>query len=223
LTRSPQALDDAAVARLAEQWLPRLAPRRRVVLGIAGIPGSGKSTLAQKLCAAVCARRPGAAVVVPMDGFHYPNAQLESLGLRHRKGAPATFDVQAYLHLLRQAREAQNVLHFPVYDRTLHEPVLRQEPGQRIDAEVSLIITEGNYLLLLDEPWSRLATLLDECWWLDTDVDQAREWIIARHRRGGRSESDALRHFEQSDRLNVELVLSRRRAAHHTFTWGGRP
>lgn len=216
-------LTDAVIAQLAAELLSALPADRRACVGIAGIPGSGKSTLAQKLCAAACAAKPGVAVVVPMDGFHLPNAELDRLGLRQRKGAAETFDARAYLDLLSRARDCRVTLHFPVYDRSLHEPVYRETAEQRIGPVVRLIITEGNYLLLDDEPWRTLAPVLDACWWLQTDQEQARQWILARHVRGGRSPQDALDHFERSDRLNMERVCRCRRRPDRTLTWGASP
>ena len=57
----------------------------RRILGITGAPGSGKSSLAGAVVAALAP----AAVLVPMDGFHLANRELERLGRRDRKGAVA--------------------------------------------------------------------------------------------------------------------------------------
>lgn len=59
-----------------------------------------------------------------MDGFHLSNAQLDRLGLRGRKGAPETFDVDGYVHLLRRLRSRQaGTVYAPDFDRDLDEPV----------------------------------------------------------------------------------------------------
>ena len=43
---------------------------------------------------------------MPMDGFHMLNEDLVRLGRRNRKGAPDTFDVDAYVaHLERVRRQ----------------------------------------------------------------------------------------------------------------------
>ena len=70
----------------------------RALLGLVGPPGSGKSTLA----AALQAEFASAAQVVPMDGFHLANVELERLGRRDRKGAPDTFDSAGYVALMRR-------------------------------------------------------------------------------------------------------------------------
>ncbi|MFJ6723264.1 nucleoside/nucleotide kinase family protein, partial [Streptomyces sp. NPDC091259] len=114
----------------------------RRILGIAGAPGAGKSTLAAEL---VRALGPGLAVVVPMDGFHLAQAELERLGRADRKGAPDTFDAAGYVALLARLRErAAAAVYAPTFDRALEEPVAG---SIRVGPHVPLVITEGNYLL----------------------------------------------------------------------------
>ncbi len=205
--------DDATMAKLAARLVRCAAadPHRRYIVGMAGIGASGKSTLAHRLHDAVESLRPGMARVVPMDGFHLTNAQLDALGLRDRKGSPATFDARGYVALIHALGDASRVVTFPVYDRALHEPVVRQTPEQTIGPATRLVITEGNYLLLDEHPWSGLEHLLDECWWVDTPPELARRWMIDRHVRGGRDEIAAVAHYERSDQLNVRQILARRR------------
>ena len=66
-----------------------MAGGQRRLLGLVGAPGAGKSTLAAALLQSVGADR---AQVVPMDGFHLANVELQRLGRSGRKGAPDTFD-----------------------------------------------------------------------------------------------------------------------------------
>lgn len=202
---------DQLADQLAAQ-LRRQAGERRWIQGIAGIPGSGKSTLA----AALLERLPGQAAVVAMDGFHRTNESLAAMGRRDFKGAPDTFDVAAYVKVLRQLRESDAPVQVPIYDRTLHEPVL--ESGPVIDPSIRIIITEGNYLLLDQPPWTALSELLDACWFIDTPLEQSRQWIIQRHIRGGRDASEAVVHYERTDLPNARLVIENRRVADEVIT-----
>src|ERR1700759_1902750 len=77
-------MDEALLARA--RALAEAGGRR--LLGITGAPGAGKATLAAAVVDALGER----AVLVPMDGFHLANAELERLGRRERKGAVDTFD-----------------------------------------------------------------------------------------------------------------------------------
>lgn len=72
----------------------------RVVTALAGPPGAGKSTAAEALADALNQLSAGVAAVFPMDGFHYDDAVLDQRGWRARKGAPHTFDVSGFAHIL---------------------------------------------------------------------------------------------------------------------------
>ena len=162
-------------------------PPARVMLGIAGPPGSGKSTLAAAIRDSVQANPAGGpAAVVSLDGFHLPNATLDAKGLRPRKGSPETFEVKGFVNLLATLRRGEAV-RAPIYDRAMHEP----SPGPWIDDDVRFVIVEGNYLLLGDEPWSGVRSLLDAVWYLDTPVETCMQRVRARHIAGGSDEAVA--------------------------------
>ena len=191
------------------------AATRRFMLGITGPPGAGKSTLANALAAAVAERRSaGVAVVAPLDGFHLSNEALDLLGLRSVKGAPQTFDSEAFVGFLRRLRDEQGAtVLWPDFDRMAEETVA---DAIAIGPEAKLVITEGNYLLL-DQPWWREARqVLDEVWYVDAPRDVLRRRLIERQIAGGRSEADAVRHVDGSDLPNAELVARTRQLADRT-------
>ncbi|MFE3516406.1 nucleoside/nucleotide kinase family protein [Streptomyces sp. NPDC059166] len=194
------ALTDRA-RRLAEDG-------RRRVLGIAGAPGAGKSTLAAEIVAGL----DGRAVLVPMDGFHLAGAELERLGRADRKGAPDTFDAAGYVALLERLRDpgATDPVYAPAFDRALEEPVAG---SVRVEADVPLVVTEGNYLLLDDGPWARVRGLLDEAWFLDPEPETRVRRLVDRHVRFGKSRAHAESWVARSDEPNARLVeLHRHRA-----------
>lgn len=214
-------IDAAFLAELATTLLPRRGVTARQVVGIAGIPGSGKSTFATMLVDALNNRIDGAATLVPMDGFHHSNQWLHQHNLMLRKGASETFDATGYLALLKNLRCSEISVPFPVYDRERHEPVLDPQSDHVITASTQVVITEGNYLLLDTEPWLRLATILDACWWLDTPMDTARRWILARHVRGGRTPEDAATHYARNDAANAHQAMQCMRIPDLILRWPG--
>src|SRR5690606_9788827 len=128
----------ATVPELVERArrLARAGGRR--ILGITGPPGAGKSTLAEALVAAL----DGDAALVPMDGFHLANVELERLGRRDRKGAVDTFDASGYAVLLQRLRDpAEECVYAPVFRREIEEPIAGAIPVPR---HVPLVVTEGN-------------------------------------------------------------------------------
>jgi pantothenate kinase len=185
--------------------LAAAGPRR--TLGITGPPGAGKSTLAD----AIVRRLGQQARYVPMDGFHLANAELERLGRRDRKGAADTFDAAGYLALLRRLRTlSDEVVYAPRFHRDIEEPVAGAIPVPR---DVSLVVTEGNYLLVDTEPWRQVRDLLDEAWYLEPREDLRHDRLIRRHMEYGK-EPDAARAWALgSDQRNADLVFATRHRA----------
>ncbi|WP_327662109.1 MULTISPECIES: nucleoside/nucleotide kinase family protein [unclassified Streptomyces] len=196
---------DEPVARA--RALVASGPRR--LLGIAGPPGAGKSTLAEALVDAL----DGAAVLVPMDGFHLADRELARLGRADRKGAPDTFDAYGYAALLGRLRTPNpgETVYAPCFERELEEPVAGALP---VPPDVPLVVTEGNYLLLDEPPWSTaVRPLLDEVWWVDVDDAVRVERLIARHVAFGKSPDHARSWVLRSDEANARRVASGRERA----------
>ena len=195
-------LDQAvrALVRLAEGG-------DRVIAGVAGAPGAGKSTAAAAL-ARRCVAQGVPTVVVPMDGFHLAQAVLAARGWAAVKGAPHTFDAVGYVALIGRIRdERRGSVWAPTFERSLEDPVAG---SIEVAAQTRLVVTEGNYLLLPQEPWSRLPGLLDVIWYVDTPDPVRRERLIARRLRYGATAHEATELALGPDERNAELVRSAR-------------
>jgi pantothenate kinase len=185
-----------------------IAGGRRTLIGLAGAPGSGKSTLARTLADAFAGR----AVIVPMDGFHLAQAELERRGLASRKGAPDTFDGAGYVALLRRLKSAMRdeTVYAPEFRREIEEPIAG---AIAVAADIPLVITEGNYLLLDTPPWQEVRALLDEAWYVDVDDALRRERLVQRHMAFGRSPAAARDWMEHTDEPNARQVAASRHRA----------
>ncbi len=195
------ALDPALVDRVEAL----LARGGRRVLGLVGPPGAGKTTLGRQVRAAFGDR----AVVVPMDGFHLAQSELERLGRADRKGAPDTFDAAGFVALLRRLRDPQpgEVVYAPEYRRDLRNGVAG---AIAIPSDVPLVVTEGNYLLLDDHGFAPVAGLLDESWYLAPADDVRLARLVARHEQYGKSPQAAHAWSHGPDERNAALVATTR-------------
>lgn len=199
---------------LIEQ-LHALAAGPRRLLGVVGPPGAGKSTLAALMAQALGER----AQAVPMDGYHLAQVELERLGRAQRKGAPDTFDAAGYAALLRRLRQQgpDETVYAPDFRREIEEPVAGALP---VFAATPLVITEGNYLLLDDDPaWAPVADLLDEVWYLDVPADLRLERLAARHMQFGRTREQALAWIAQTDEPNARRIETSAHRARRRVTW----
>jgi pantothenate kinase len=190
----------------------------QLFVGIAGGPGAGKSTLATAVAKLINERMimppiqqqhrgevsgasttaaPAAvpaAVVLPMDGFHYSRSQLKAMGedstnntaftydeLLARRGAPWTFDADGCIETFTLAR-INGYANLPIYCRKQSDPISH---GVQLHSQTKIVLLEGNYLLCYnDVRWKPLQTnqIFDETWYITCNsISTQRERLIQRH------------------------------------------
>jgi len=226
LTHSPLYLDQTAEALDLEQaeverfyWplaahLLSAQSGKRQLVAVAGPPGCGKTSFATLLVALMNAERAAEiAVLMGLDGWHYANTYLEAhtlccgpeiLTLRQIKGAPQTYDVASAHACLERARSGETVK-FPVYSRERHDPL----PDRGIIApHHRIVVVEGNYLLLQEEPWRQFHPLFDLCVLLTAPRPALLEALRQRHLRGGKTVAATEQQIARVDLPNIANVLN---------------
>jgi pantothenate kinase len=178
----------------------------RSLTAIAGAPGSGKSTLAEALAAALNAEAPGSAAMLPMDGYHFDDQVLVPRGLRPRKGAPETFDVFGFHHMLqRLKRNDEPEVAVPVFDRDLE---IARAGARIIPCSVRHLIVEGNYLLLDRPGWSGLRALFDTTIMIAVPEAMLRQRLTERWQSYRLPPDQVTAKVEANDLPNGRLILS---------------
>ncbi len=178
---------------------------RPVLVGVTGEPGAGKSTLTASLVAGL-QQRGTRAVLVPMDGFHLANVALAALGRSDRKGAIDTFDGAGYTALLTRLRAGgPDTVWAPTYDRSIEESVAG---AIGVPGGTEVVVTEGNYLLVDDGPWSAVRRLLDEVWAVEVDPEVRMARLLARHVEFGKPPERAAAWVDAVDVPNAAFVRS---------------
>jgi pantothenate kinase len=197
-------------------------PRKRIVIGLAGVPGSGKTTLARNVVArgnTISSQSPEnsiaytpIAVDMAMDGFHHTRAYLAAMSNSseaiHRRGAAFTFDDQGFPNLIRSlTSETTETIYAPSFDHSIKDPV---EKAIIIPPDSRVVLIEGNYCALDKGSWKEAAMLMNELWYLDTPADIAHKRLARRHLASGivADEAEAWDRATGTDELNAEEIQS---------------
>ncbi len=193
---------NAHVNLLVERIQDMRTGTARILVAVSGAPASGKSTLAAELARRLrllkCATE-----VLPMDGFHLDNAVLDARGLRQRKGAPETFDSAGFVNLIMRLRSGAEVI-APTFDRQRDTAI---SGAVVIPATCDVVIVEGNYLMLDEDPWRQLAPLWDLTVRLDVPMPELRARLIQRWLSANLSRAAATRRAESNDIPNAQRIV----------------
>jgi pantothenate kinase len=178
----------------------------RSLTAIAGAPGAGKSLLAKKLVAQLNDEISESAAVLEMDGYHLDDLILVPRGLRARKGAPETFDVDGLRHMLGRLRRGEEIgISVPVFDRSLE---VARAGARFIPRSVRHVVVEGNYLLLDRRPWSDLLPFFDTTVMIFVPETILRERLTRRWQGYGLSPGEIAAKLDENDLPNGRAVTA---------------
>lgn len=154
------------------------------IIGIAGSVAGGKSTTARVLQALLARWSPRPKVdLVTTDGFLYPNAVLERLGLIQKKGFPASYDLPLLLSFLSDIKAGRRHVRAPVYSHLSWDIVPNE--WQEVDQPDILIVEGVNVLQTGPLPRDGKAVpvvsdFFDFSVYIDADEAVLREWYVKR-------------------------------------------
>jgi len=212
-----QDMTEINLDRLAALLIQKVS-KKRIIVALAGPPGVGKTTAMHRLVDTINDRRADLAAGLPLDGFHYDDLYLNQMGWRARKGAPHTFDVGGFAHMLERLKDnTEEQIAVPVFDRSLE---IARAGAAVIPRSAKIIIAEGNYLLLDEQPWASLAAWFDVSVMIRADDAVIRQRLHDRWIKHEYSEDQINEKMQDNDLPNVATVVGNSREADYFVVTG---
>ncbi len=184
--------------------------KERIIVFMAAPPAVGKTTLCEFL--EYLSKQDQELTNIQalgLDGFHYHSDYInshdaivlgEKVPMKQVKGCPETYDTEKLRQKLEKIK-TEDIL-WPIYDRNLHDVVEDQ-----IKVTKDIILIEGNWLLLKQEPWKSMQQYADYKILILAEEDMLKERLISRKEKGGLTRAEAEEWYKNSDSKNVIRVL----------------
>lgn len=206
---------------MLENWCQlQKKKKQRILVFLAAPPGAGKSTLAAMMEALAKQKENCELQVLGMDGFHHYQSYIQThhvhidgkqVPMKAVKGCPESFDFERFYTYLKRLY-TEETLACPMYDRRLHDVV-----EDAIEITASIVLVEGNYLLLDEEPWRAVSKLCDDSIFINVDMDTLKLRLLQRKMMGGSPAHEAIAFYEQSEQRNIQRILFHSMQAAHTI------
>lgn len=184
--------------------------KERLIVFMAAPPAVGKTTLCEFL--EYLSKQDEELTDIQalgLDGFHYHSDYInshdvivlgEKVPMKQVKGCPETYDTEKLGKKLKKIK-TEDIL-WPIYDRNLHDVVEDQ-----IKVTKDIVLIEGNWLLLKQEPWKSMQQYADYKILILAEKQMLKERLISRKQKGGLSREEAEDWYINSDSKNVTRVL----------------
>lgn len=184
---------------------------RRIIVFLSAPPGTGKTTVAQFLEYLSNQISDVQNIqAIGLDGFHYHQDYIEShtvmvngkeVSMKSVKGSPESFDIHKLERKLEYLKDVN--VKWPIYDRTIHDVIENQ-----VDVTGSIVLIEGNWLLLKEAGWMDLIEKCDYSVFIAAKEEDLKDRLIQRKVKGGSTQESAEQFYEKSDCKNIIRLMN---------------
>ncbi len=168
------------LATVADTFLGTAPVPVPYIIGIGGSVAVGKSTTARVLQSLLSSwdDHPNVGLLTT-DGYLYPNAELERLGLMERKGFPESYNTGALIDTLRAVKSGDPVVRVPVYSHLVYDIVPDTVEEIR---QPDVLIVEGLNVLQGNPNSSNLfvSDFFDFSIYVDAEEALIKQWYVER-------------------------------------------
>ena len=165
--------------------------KERIIVFMAAPPAVGKTTLCEFLEYLSKQDQEFTDIqALGLDGFHYHSDYINS------------HDAIVLGEKVPMKQIKIEDILWPIYDRNLHDVVEDQ-----IKVTKDIILIEGNWLLLKQEPWKSMQQYADYKILILAEEEMLKERLISRKEKGGLTREEAVAWYQNSDSKNVTRVL----------------
>lgn len=150
------------------------------VIGVSGSVAVGKSTFARLIKDLLQQAHPEQVVdMITTDGFLYPNATLDDMGLADFKGFPESYNMPALISFLSSIKNGEEEVKVPRYSHEENDIV---EGEFEVIQSPDILIVEGiNTLQLPASERIYASEFFDFSFYIDAEPDNIENWYMQRY------------------------------------------
>lgn len=161
-------------------YLGKAQRKPTFVIGVSGSVAVGKSTIARLLKDLLQQAHPEQKIeLITTDGFLYPNAVLEEMGLSDYKGFPESYNMMALINFLSSIKNGTEEVKVARYSHEVNDIVAGEYD---VIEKPNILIVEGiNTLQLPASEHIFASEFFDYSFYIDAEPHNIEKWYMQRY------------------------------------------
>ena len=171
-------------------------------IAIAGPAGAGVEGFAKKCCDLFGKR----ATTVSLNGFYYDSGYLKQKGMNELRGAPNSYNVDAFVDVIETIASKQRCT-LSIYDDE-NEMVIAGDHEYNPDIH-DIIVVEGSYLLYNHKKWLVAANFWDNIVFLTQPVHVLEKRLVEQYIQKGQEPVQAKNRVKRFELQNIQIAMNK--------------